>query len=91
MEVMLEVSVERVALKPAWLARLLGFRVSLFLPCTEQIEAICQVVSFQVHICKMKLPVVMALGGSTKVSLFLTCLFKFFLKNLRVVMSGSTF
>jgi len=30
MEVTLEVSVEQVALKPAWVARLLGFRFSLY-------------------------------------------------------------
>jgi len=42
----------------------------------------------------MKLPVVVALGGSAKVSVCLTaytCLFKFFLKNLQAVMSGSIF
>lgn len=61
MEVILEVSVEQVALKPAWLARLLGFRLSLSLPCTEQIEDVCQVVSFWVCTHKMKLPIVTAL------------------------------
>lgn len=39
---MLEASVEQVALKPPWLAKLLGFWLSFSLPCTEQIENICQ-------------------------------------------------
>lgn len=87
MEVVLEVSVEQVALKPAWLARLLVFL--FFLPCTKQIEYVCQAVPFQVHARKMKLPVVLALGGSTKVASPCALGFSNSFKNYLVVVESA--
>lgn len=65
MEVVLEVSVEQVALKPAWLARLLVF---LFF-ALYRTNQIC-LPSCTFHFMSMHLEVAcsMALGGSTEVA-----------------------
>lgn len=75
-------------MKPAWLATLLGFRLSFSLPGSEQVEDIGQVVSFCICTHKMKLPIVMALGCSTKICLSYCIYFPLQIlgKNFTVVM-----